>query len=117
MMDSLHTLAHFVRLAAEPMGYRTLATRCGIVSRQHEYVYRAAHPLKEMPSGKLSPVMNANLVRLIDGIGLTFAKHPDAPVQVWHICQMIEQLPIRPDAKSMAIHVVHRAGMMLEEGT
>ena len=116
-MDALETLAYHVRQTTTEDGYRQLAARAGIVSSQFNYVYRAAHPGGEMPGGRiLNPVIHGNLAKLLKELRLTFAPiQDDGPPTVAAICMLIDRLPIRPDAKSMAIHSVHRAGMMREE--
>jgi len=116
-MDPLEALAHHVRQTTTEDGYRQLAARAGIVSTQFNYVYRAAYPGRELPGGRiLNPVLHGNLVKLLTELRLTFAPVDDgSPPTVAHILMLIDQLPIRPDAKSMAIHAVQRAGQMREE--
>ena len=119
MMDALETLAYYAGEAVRVETSEGLAKRCGILDKRgggiKNYIHRAEHP--NQPHGQdrhYSPVMSDNVLKLLAGLRLTFAPIDDSEPTVAHICMAIDRLPIRPDAKAMAIHSVHRAGTMRE---
>jgi len=119
-MSVLDDLAFCVQHAAQDEGYEALARRCGIVGGNgrgiKNYIHRAAHPGEaHSETREYSPVLSENLVKLLDGLGLTVAPRDETVPTVAHVCMMVSRMDCHRVAKSMAIDAVHRAGLIPEE--
>jgi len=119
-MSVLDDLAFYVQHAVQDEGYEALALRCGIVLEttgkgNKNFVHRAAHPNEQHSDTRCyTPILSENLVKLLDGLGLTVAPKDMDHLNVAQICMQIWQLKCSRDARTMAMDGVHRAYTMPE---
>ena len=118
-MTPLESLAHYTGEAARVETSEGLAKRCGILSSKGKgiknYVHRAIHPnAKHSQYRHYAPVVSENLIKLLEGLELTFAPVDDAVPTPAQICHEISQMDAPDDAKRVAMAAVYAAGLMKE---
>ena len=110
-MDPREVLAHYLKLHRESTG-QTFAELGEYLGINKGWLCAAEHPSKY--TGRRSAV-TAALSNLLEELELTFAPVDSDTPTAAHIMMLIGLMDIRPDAKAMAIHAVHRAAMMTEK--